>query len=160
MIYFVSGKRDSGKTTRCHSLYWKLHGDKDNSPFGIISRKVFSADGLFLGYDIHITGTTVSRPLALTTPPINSPSFQHGRFHFIQHGFDFAKQVILQALHDDRKQLLLDEIGILEVNGKGFAETLRILLKEKHRDLYLGARTKHIPEIVTAFTISEYTILS
>ena len=159
MIWLISGERDSGKSSRCIALFNLLYKKNNSAPFGLISRKVFSGKGVFLGYKLQIAGTETSRPLALLSKPENSNAFAHGKFWFIQETFDFASRVMIRAVKCGKTPVFLDEIGMLEIKGQGFAPLLDYLLKS-NCDLYLGVRTGNIPALVDKFRITEHAVFT
>lgn len=55
--------------------------------------------------------------------------------------------------------VIIDEIGRLELDDKGFARGLRALLDKKEVDLYIVVREDFLPSVIRKFNIGEYHLI-
>ena len=162
MIRIITGPVDSGKTTRMLELY-RMAGP--GTAGGFISRKLFR-DGSFTGYEISRLSDGESRLLAVLAngdhgeaAVLTPDCFQFSRFIFFNDAFRFGESVI-EALQQDPgiTDLFLDEIGPLELEGKGFAQLLDRLDKQK-MNLCLGIRSDCLAAAVERFGLSPYIVV-
>jgi nucleoside-triphosphatase THEP1 len=71
---------------------------------------------------------------------------------------DFAKEIFDMALGKQVTPLYLDEIGPLELEGKGFSHILRDCLASQ-AELFLVVRTGCLKDVLKAFGIREYELM-
>lgn len=159
MVYFVSGAIDSGKTTRIRDIYSEI--DKG---CGFISRKLM-ADGKLVGYDIVDLVGGGTHPLARIKEVFFSSEttanvFSFGKFSFLADGFSFGEELIRCNLRNraedaDPYPIFIDEIGRLEVSGRGFSTLFREILSLPC-DIYAGVRSAFIRDVADFFAISDF----
>ena len=83
-----------------------------------------------------------------------------GKYIFSQKAFDWACSVIIGSTTKKNDLLIIDEIGPLELQGKGFAETLKniLLLPKPPFDLLLVIRDNAVNEVVEYFKINKQNV--
>lgn len=144
-VTLVSGPVDSGKTSFLYRSVLESPGSA-----GILSLPVFR-DGKkrgYYAYDIHSGEAMV---LAAELPL--HPSFKFRRFYFSEYGFDFARERILASFGSPN--LIIDEIGPLELEGGGFAPVLEECLRGYAGNLVLVVREYLKDEVISAFALSD-----
>lgn len=156
----ITGEMDTGKTTELIRLY---HGLPDGTADGFVSIKAFSEQGAFAGYDLKrlATGKTVPfiRLGKAYEAPLQQESFAFDRFTFLQESLAVAEQAIRDILSDPLiLTVLLDEIGPVELQGKGFCRALKMLLKSD-KDLYLCINRKNLDPVEKKFGIVAYRLV-
>jgi nucleoside-triphosphatase THEP1 len=156
MIYIVSAGIDEGKTRKMEALYRQLkQGD------GWISRKILSGKEV-AGYELERLSTAEKIPLTYKRPYVPA-SWQeveeYGPFVFSTPAFVFADLVIDELIEKKIQPVFIDEIGPLELRGKGFYLHLQKVLKAGP-DLYIAVRSHCVHEVVEKFTIKKYRIIS
>jgi nucleoside-triphosphatase THEP1 len=155
MIYLVTGVIDSGKTQKMRSLY-RESGKGD----GFISPKSFERS-TFVGYDIMRLSSQKRKPLAYLLdfiPPHWDEAYRYGRFSFSRSALLFAEEIISDILLNRIDPVYIDEIGPLELEGKGFYEILQVLLQTE-RTIYISIRSSLIEEIVQTFGLEKYKVI-
>lgn len=82
----------------------------------------------------------------------NNQCIQIGNYFFSKDGFEKANKILVDSVH--YLNLVIDEIGPLEINEKGFFNTLLFLLQNnfKHH-LILVVRKKLIDTVLQKFSI-------
>ncbi len=156
MVYLIIGQRDAGKTKKIINLHSQLGGD------GICMPKVFSDSGKFLGYDIRRLSNGETLPFVRCRhclPPAWQQSDQWGDFSFSAAGMDFAGVAVNDLLHKDIKPLFIDEIGPLELKGRGFNQLLLRLLAGRS-DLYLTVRIKLEASLIRTYALPAHSIMT
>ncbi|WP_319996192.1 nucleoside-triphosphatase [Trichococcus shcherbakoviae] len=153
-VNIITGEMNSGKTTELIRLYHELPVCTAD---GFASIKVFSEQGAFEGYDLKRLATGETLPfIRLSNPdavPLQKDSFGFDRFTFLREPLVAAEQAIRDFLSDPLiRTILLDEIGPVELQRKGFCRALKMLLASD-KDLYLCINRKNLDPVVNKFGI-------
>ncbi|MDD4347085.1 MAG: nucleoside-triphosphatase [Desulfitobacteriaceae bacterium] len=155
MIIIITGKIDAGKTTRLLSLYDHLKtGD------GFALKKIIT-NGIHIGQEIYHLSTGQQKIFSLKKnylPPLWDEIYNFGDFSFSAAGFDFSHKILLKALSSGVKPIYIDEIGPLELLGKGFSDALKLVVKNQ-TDLYLTVRDYCLTEVIKEFNINRYVVI-
>ena len=125
MNIIITGQIGCGKTTVCKSLLLKLK-DESFKCGGIISFK--SPKG-----NIEVYSLTSQKKKTLALLDINvdnsNPDILEGlktsKYYFCNEGIKFGNEAILNSLKTD--VIFVDEIGQIELCGKGFIEALNLI---------------------------------
>jgi nucleoside-triphosphatase THEP1 len=158
MIYIISGAVDEGKTRMMAAIYTKLKkGD------GFISKKIYEGPnpGVFSGYEIIRLATGQGKPLAYKTghiPPRWDEIYACGPYRFSKAGLEFARGIIENIIDRDIAPVFIDEIGPLELTGKGFAPLLKRALKTG-KDIYITVRNFCVADVIEKFALRDYEII-
>ena len=80
-------------------------------------------------------------------------------YSFCKQGFEFADEIALQALDRKATPFYLDEIGPLELQGKGFAKLFQNLLDHRP-DIVVAVRKPLLTKVVEAFSISSFELVT
>ena len=91
----------------------------------------------------------------------NEKTIEIGKYLFYQSAFDTANQVITEALSAVTEFIVIDEVGMLEINQKGFYTSVKQLtdisnagnLKSK---VILAVRDVFVADVVACFNILKY----
>jgi nucleoside-triphosphatase THEP1 len=148
-VVIITGKINSGKTTMMEKLFERKKTE-GKSPVGIIARGVFRGKAK-VGFDVVDLSTGSSMPLARIGREIRG-GFSVGKFTFSNEGFQFAQKVLLNFKYNDI--VFLDEVGPLELDGKGYANCLKTLLDSDISKLYIAVRSECLPEFMEKFFAS------
>jgi nucleoside-triphosphatase THEP1 len=155
MICIITGGIDEGKTREVEAIYRQMKkGD------GWISRKVFLNEE-FAGYEILRLSTNEKLPLAYKreyVPPGWDEIYTIGPFCFSKQAFDFAGKIIDEIIEKNIEPVFIDEIGPLELQGKGFCPMLGKILKTQ-KDIYIVVRSHCVDDVVNRFEIKNYEII-
>ncbi len=123
MIKIITGNIDSGKTTFVKEVAkgWGLAG--------ILSLKVFS-NGMHIGYNAFdlLTNRTYILARKKDIELLEGPCI--GDYNFSQHTFD----ILTEQYSGFTKNMVIDEIGPLELQDKGFSKLLENLLANRSVD--------------------------
>jgi nucleoside-triphosphatase THEP1 len=87
-----------------------------------------------------------------------------GRFHFYTEAFDKANAIVLAALNEMPDWLVIDEAGKLELDGKGFFESIVKAVeiysnKKVSGNLLLTVRESLLTEVISFFKIKSFKII-
>lgn len=158
MVYIILGAVNSGKTSKMLEIYQKSSPEKSG---GFISRKLYS-DQTFLGYEIIRLPEGPRQTLALLRCEYAgefTDSFHYGQFIFSRQTFLFGESIISELLKaKSAKDIYIDEIGPLELQGRGFCNILKKAL-QTDKNLYICVRTNCLKAFLDCFNISKYTLI-
>ncbi len=87
-----------------------------------------------------------------------------GRYHFYTAAFQKANAIIIHALNENPSFLIIDEVGKLELNKKGFYPALQKTIaaiqdKKFTANLLLVVRDSLVKEATAFFKIQEYNLI-
>jgi nucleoside-triphosphatase THEP1 len=159
-ILFISGDRNSGKTS-----WAKEHLAGTPGIRGVLLTKEFTGEKgeLFRGYnamDLETGRTVPFARLKLHLPEGWKEKEHFGPFSFSVDGFEEARQWIEKGISSD--SLIIDEIGPMELEGRGFSAILSYILNTKQNTLnhlYLIVRTYLVQAVQEVFKITPDRII-
>jgi len=159
-VNIITGEMNAGKTTELIRSYLAL---PEGTADGFASTKVFSEQGDFEGYDLKRLATGKTIPFIRLNKPDEVPppqdSFGFDRFTFQRQTLVAAEQAIRALLSDPLiRTVLLDEIGPVELQGKGFCSALKDLLASD-KELYLCINRKNLAPVAKKFGIKAYRLI-
>ncbi len=84
-----------------------------------------------------------------------------GKYHFYQSSFDKANQIIEEAILLKPEFIVIDEVGMLEINQKGFHTSVKKLMDISDTNSFdttiiLAVRDVFMAEVVAYFKIPNY----
>jgi nucleoside-triphosphatase THEP1 len=145
-IIIITGKINSGKSAYLEELVTE-EKSLGQTPTGIMARGIFKAQNK-IGYDVIDIASEASMPLARIFPFADS-DIRSGKFYFSKTAFDFGKEALLNFKPDGI--VFVDEVGPLELAGKGYAECLRRLLQSRISKLYVVVRKELLSDFSEMF---------
>ena len=162
MLTIITGEIGSGKTARMLEIF---RGLKDEGADGVASTKVIR-NMEFEGYDLLRLASGERRCLAVRKPlyigEFERPLF-YDQFVFDADAFLFGVDVAAAAISDPLiGHVFLDEVGPLELEGKGFHPVLGPLFKEEvtgKKQVYVCVRGSCVEPVITKYGIKSYVLL-
>lgn len=155
MVTVLKGGINQGKTTKILAIYnQKKSGD------GFVTRKVFEK-GFFIGYEIVRLSSMERKPFIFITgyePNHWAEDFRYGPFTFSKEAIAFAESMIDEILKSGTGPVYIDEIGPVELQGKGFYKLFKMALKSG-RNLFVTIREAYIDDVLRLFKINDYQII-
>jgi nucleoside-triphosphatase len=141
-VYILKGAVGSGKTTY---LVTYCKGKKN---IGGILSPVIKGRRHFLNISSNEMKLMESSEEEIETLNI-------GRYKFSAKAFEWANKILIGCMNKNYETIIIDEIGPLELQGKGFAETLKFFLihNEIKSDLLLVIRENLVNEVLQYFGI-------
>ena len=138
-IFYITGPSGSGKTTRLAQIHQALqaeYGPEKITGFLALARY---ENGQITGYELHCTGGQVF-PLASRDQSF-SRNFRVGRFNLDATVFENCTAMLLTAL-EQATWLLIDEMGPLECEGKGWMPLFETACQMPQLQILITARPK------------------
>jgi len=113
LLHLLSGPVDSGKTSLLLRLLSNL-GELRKRVDGFLTPKVYAGDQ-FIGYDLLDLKVGGLSPYIRVAQSAEKASV--GRFYFLPEGLEKAVRLVLR--HQILDYLIVDEVGPLELSGRG-----------------------------------------
>ncbi|HBT17706.1 MAG TPA: hypothetical protein DEB05_12225 [Firmicutes bacterium] len=155
MIYIITGEINQGKSRKLLSFY--REGQKGE---GFYNYKIFR-DGFYVGQKIIRLTTGESREFSYREGFIPDNWREEGRFKnfsFSKKGLEFGRNIIKNALAYYIEPLFIDEVGPLELQGKGFCGVFKDTL-DAGVNAYVVIRKSCLNKVIDMFALKEYVIV-
>lgn len=155
MLNIVTGKINSGKTTRLLNIY-KTTGSGD----GFISIKNMRGS-LVHSYDILRLSNHYKRQFVVHDQFLDRKldiACQIGPYMFLEDTLDYIYDEYRKMIKQGISPLYIDEIGMLELHDQAFHQIFKELL-ESHLTIYAVIRKDLIEDVLKKYSIKEYTII-
>ena len=152
-ITIVTGKKHSGKTTYLKKTVEELHL-AGKSCKGFYAKGFINQKGERTSFNIIDIETKEQKELMSS---IKKSEKKTGRFYLNETGYKFGKKILEKAISSECDYVVIDEIGIAELQNKMWAEYLKHLLNQKNKKIIITVRKKILQEIISFFKINNYT---
>lgn len=156
MIKIITGKINSGKTTKMIEIYDQNHvGD------GFVSLKFMNQDKVD-HYEVMKLSTKKKKVLMIHH---DSPLFVEpkdtviGPYHLQDEAILWVQQEIKQMIRSGITPLYLDELGLLELDNKGFHQSV-IDMISSHLDIVFVVRSYLLDEIIKKYACDQAEIIT
>ncbi len=157
MVNIITGKMNSGKTTKLFNLYNSLK--KGN---GIISKKKMVGSSVF-GFFGYILESKEEFPYMIHEHQLKKTNldfvYQIGPYFIYKKAQLYIEQFYIKLIDNNISPLYFDEVGKLELSNRGFYSSIKYAL-EKNIDIYMTVREDLVSSILKHFNILDYQILS
>lgn len=146
-LYLVTGTIHSGKSSTlanwCQSR---------NDVYGILS-PVENGKRFFLDISTGEKFSMESTPDEISTIPI-------GKFNFSMNAFSKAVEIITRSTYNKKGWLVIDEIGPLELSGRGFDEVLKEILQNSpsNMKIILVVRDTIKDDVIKRYFLEDHLI--
>lgn len=186
MIFIITGKKNEGKTRTQKQLIAILRKNLEKTKQsreikidGFICNKFFLPQPILIsvkydknnketnnhhiGYDLIRVSDQTSIPfirLIEYADPDFGKGHPYGPFIFFNKGITAGKKILQECYINKTKNVIIDEIGKLELDGKIYADEIQQLMKYSDNiNLYISVRTEFLESILEKFGIKTYTII-
>ncbi len=154
MVHIVTGKIDSGKTSRLERIHAEKGGD------GFIALKDMEA-GRVRGYFAKRLSTGKTFPLSVHNENALvafSVAFSIGPYRFSADAVQRIDAVMRSLLEEGVEPLYLDEVGPLELKGEGFDGLVKAMAASG-REVYLTVRDSLVERVIRHYGLENAKIL-
>lgn len=155
MVYIVTGKINSGKTTRLLSIY-----NERKAGDGFINKKIY-INNKYAGQEIIRLSTGDSKIFSLKKAFLTDEwqeEYSYDVYSFSKEGMPFAEEIIKDIIDNDISPIFIDEIGPIELQGLGFYKVFKEILKTK-KDIFVVVREGCLEKVISQFEIGLYEIV-
>lgn len=151
--FIITGKVGSGKTDCIKNLIENFQ-DNNISVSGVYSSRIMEDDTI-TGYDVVTIST--NKPVKFLRKEGDLTQQRIGRFYIFNEGLD-AGNTELQ--NNSSLIKIVDEIGKLELSGKGWMNSVEQIIEKSECHLILVVREKHVSEIIEKLRIEPVFVLN
>jgi len=130
-VLIITGSQGEGKSNLAGALARSLR--EAGLSLGGIHAPGFWEDGRRSGFDITDLGAGESRPLCRMQGPETWQS--QGPFRFSPDGLAFGLQALAEAMRRDADVIFVDEVGPMELRGRGWASQLDALVRRRRKPM-------------------------
>ncbi len=154
IIFIVSGGKEAGKTTFAKSIAEELKL-KGFPVGGILAERVMEGSET-KGYDL-VDIETGRREIFLRQDE-EKWTEAIGRFKINPQGLEFGNSVLEPGNQKGNKLIIIDEIGILEVENRGWADSVDRLIRASSNNILMTVRDTFAEIVIKKWNISDPVI--
>jgi nucleoside-triphosphatase THEP1 len=150
-VFIISGSQNEGKTWLAKNLVGVFR--ENNIPVGgFLSEKVREGSQV-IGYDL-VDILTGNREILLRESDETGMNMI-GRFAIFPQGLKKGIQLLSHAQLLGKRLVIIDEVGRLELNDKGWSESISSLMKTSNIHLLFIVRDTFIDEVISKWNIAQ-----
>ena len=153
-IFVVKGKVGSGKTSVIKELIENFKS-KNITIGGIYTQKIFENDER-IGYDVVDIKTNTAETFLRTNHCSNCEKI--GMFSIFAQGVEQGKQSLNPENTEGDQLVVIDEVGMLELKGKGWAKNLEQLVQSGKKHLLIVVRDEFSEAVLEKWNIQLATV--
>lgn len=155
-VIIVSGGVEEGKTTLAKNLHDTLQ-EKGIESDGIITERIVE-DNITTGYDlIHLKSR---RRICFLRQNIECGSEKIGRFFICPEGLEGGQELLKQIAAKEDILVIIDEVGLLELEGGGWTEYVTKILNDRKSRLLMTVRTTFLEDIKAKWNLNYYEVFN
>jgi nucleoside-triphosphatase THEP1 len=153
-VFILTGEQGEGKTTLLLSIIHELrnHG----VAMGGIVAPCVMLDGKRVGYDVEDIRT--QRRQTLCRIDSQGSGVTAGPFTFLPEAIGFGRAALSPGTLNGCRVICVDEIGPLELSGKGWGPIIPDLLRRKQCCVVLVVRRSHVDRVVQRWQITPLSV--
>ena len=160
-VVIITGDVDSGKTSWCKQ---NLLEKKDHRYDGVLLLKIFSS-GQRTGYDALRVSTGQTIPFARRKgfePEDWHSTEKIGVFSISRKGKKIVNRWIREASSRNVEGIIIDEVGPLEILGRGLADSVQYALNNtpSYTKIFMVVRKDCLKEVCHKFNIKDHMLIS
>ncbi len=144
--FIITGKVGSGKTDCIKNLIESFQAN-NISVSGVYSSRIMEND-VITGYDVVTISTNKSAKFLRKEGDLTQQKI--GRFYIFNEGLDAGNK---ELQNNNSLIKIIDEIGKLELLGKGWLNSVEQIIEKSEYHLILVVREKHVNEIIEKLRI-------
>ncbi|NOU48013.1 MAG: hypothetical protein HOO86_13260 [Bacteroidales bacterium] len=153
-IFILTGEQGEGKTN-CLVNLLRFFENKKVTTYGIISPRILDNNET-TGYDI-INIATNNREAFLRLVE-NTSTATIGRYRMIEKGFEFGCDALNLANIKSNALVIIDEVGKLELNDLGWAQSVQALIGANRNHILMVVRKPFVEEAVKKWNLNQCII--
>lgn len=151
VVFVISGEIGGGKSTYAKKVV-ELLKEKGINISGFLSPGV-QVEGKRIGFDI--CDVKSGNGLALCRNTGNESWLRIGNYFFTPNGLDFGNELLKKENVSDSQIIIVDELGILEVNNSGWAKPVGSLCRETSIPQIWIVRKKLVERVIKKWNVGD-----
>lgn len=154
--FIITGTTGAGKTTYVKNLI-DIFRKKNIKVGGILSERLLT-DLQTTGYDL-VNIETGEKEVFLRQNI--EPGYETiGRFRIYPEGLTLGNAILGSMLLKENTIVIIDEIGFLELNNRGWAEALNALITNSGNKIIITVRDRYVDEVKNKFNLTDAIIFN
>jgi nucleoside-triphosphatase THEP1 len=155
-VFIVTGSIRGGKTTYTKELIDILQLNNIEVA-GILSERVMEGT-LTTGYNLVNIETGAKEDFLRQDEDTGEERI--GRFRISEKGLAAGREILNSLLNHKQKFVIIDEVGMLELQDKGWAEDINNLLRKSSNHILITVRDIYIEEVKKKWDLAQPTIFN
>jgi nucleoside-triphosphatase THEP1 len=155
-VFIITGSVGEGKTNYAKKLI-DLFRNSNIIAGGILSERVMT-DCQTTGYDVVNIETGEKEVFLRQNDECSSEKI--GRFFICPKGLDMGNTVLRSFISKENMVVIIDEVGLLELQGKGWAGSINDLLEKSKNHILITVRTHWIDEVIKKWNFTDAVIFN
>ncbi len=152
----ITGQKGEGKTTKIKQLTELLK--IENIQFGGVIATAVYVNGERNTYRVESLNTSKNQILC-TSVPSSGLFIKEGNFYFDTSAVELYNKEI-QLLINSKSVIIIDEIGPMEMRGKIWAPTLKMISESDEYILLITVRESIVVDVIEKFRLQNVTIFT
>ncbi len=149
-IIIVSGEKNEGKTTTIKNMISEFK--KKQIHFGGIISEKYYENNLLKGYDILNVKTNEKQGFLRKGDYNNSDKIR--KYSILKSGLKFGNDTIMSSINNN-DIVIIDEIGQLELNNKGWHNSIVNLFLSDVKYIIFSIRTEFVNDIISKYNLNK-----
>ena len=155
-IFIVCGPVGGGKTTFTKEIIAFLR-DQDINAEGILAERLMTGSDT-TGYDIIDISTGKRAVFLRENEKCGKETI--GKFYICSGGLDTGRSILRSLVSRDTGIVIIDEVGLLELQGRGWHDSIIKLLEKSSNHLLMTVRDKYVDEVKMKWNLTDAIIFS
>ncbi|MDY0141318.1 MAG: nucleoside-triphosphatase [Bacteroidales bacterium] len=154
-VIIITGEKNEGKTSFIKDIISLLTEHKINFG-GVLSAKQL-VDNNCIGYDIVDIKSDFKTPFLQQGDMLNSEN--NIRWSIVKQGLEFGKQSLKKSV-ENNDVIIIDEIGLLELQNKGWSDFLNEIKNYQEKIYILTVRKMFVDDIISKYNLGSAVIIN
>ena len=153
--FILTGKIGQGKTTLIEKVI-EILKERKISVAGLFCPKLFE-EGILKGYEVVDIRKNLRKTLMLVTDDDKKKDV--GRFSIIPEGLELGLEALSVTGKDHIQLVIIDEVGPLELNGRGWAGKITDIHNIKDIRILLVVRNGLVEQVISKWNIDQCKVM-
>ena len=155
-IFIISGEIRSGKTTFLKKVIQDLQQNHPNKKIGGIIAHGIDKNNERFGFNIENIANQETAFLCSQTPDKDAQKL--GRFYFSPQGIAFGQKALTKNIKE-LNLLVIDEIGFLELKGKGWFDAIELAMQQPHLNMIWVVRKSILENVLQVWQHNQTMVI-
>lgn len=150
-VFIITGEQGAGKTTKLIQVVEELK--KRNYKIAGFVAPGFWKSNLRTGFELIDVFT--GKKYILCQNSTKEDFIQIGRFYFNPSAIESGKRILQNAISLSTDFVVIDEIGIFELEGELWASSLYSLFRDTQHKILITVRSKFLEQVIIKFKLTD-----
>ena len=155
-VFIVTGSIRGGKTTFVKMLIEFLNINNIKAG-GILSERIMDGS-VTTGYDL--VNIVTGKKKEFLRQDREGRGGKIGKFNICEKGLVEGKKIINSLINNENKLVIIDEVGLLEIQNNGWSDCINALLGKPSNHILLTVRDIYVAEVIKKWNLREPVIFN